>query len=119
MSDIEKAKEHIKNLANDYKCYDNTISFEEALALNEALQNPCKICDYFADDNISYCRKSESTRLQNQDLRKLIREKNIYLWQVADEIGIAESTLLRWLRYPLDDEKRKLFLEAVKRIEGR
>lgn len=59
MSDIEKAKEHIKNLANDYKCYDNTISFEEALALNEALQNPCKACDYFADDNISYCRKSE------------------------------------------------------------
>ena len=38
MTDIEKAKEHIKNLANDYKCCDNTISFEEALALNEALQ---------------------------------------------------------------------------------
>ena len=42
MSDIEKAKDHIKNLANDYKCCDNTISFEEALALNEALENPCK-----------------------------------------------------------------------------
>ena len=59
MSDIEKAKEHIKNLANDYKCYDNTISFEEALALNEALQNPCKICDYFAEDNPSYCRMTK------------------------------------------------------------
>ena len=59
MSDIEKAKEHIKNLANDYKCCDNTISFEEALALNEALQNPCKICDYFADDNPSYCRRTK------------------------------------------------------------
>lgn len=39
MSDIEKAKEHIKNLANDYKCCDNTISFEEAIALNEALES--------------------------------------------------------------------------------
>ena len=25
----------------------------------KALGNPCKICDYFAEDDISYCRKSE------------------------------------------------------------
>lgn len=39
MSNLEKAKEHIRNLANDYKCFDNTISFEEAIALNEALDS--------------------------------------------------------------------------------
>lgn len=72
MSDIEKAKEHIKNLANDYKCCDNTISFEEAIALNEALQNPCKVCDYFADDNISYCRKSQGVLEQIAEEQKTL-----------------------------------------------
>lgn len=57
--------------------------------------------------------------LQNTELRELIREKNIFLWQVADELDVSEPTLLRWLRYPLDDEKRKSFLDAVKRIERR
>ncbi len=56
---------------------------------------------------------------QNSDLKEIIKDKKIYLWEVADEMGVAESTLLRWIRYPLEEEKREAFLEAVKRIERR
>ena len=116
MSDIEKAKEHIKNLANDYKCYDNTISFEEALALNEALQNPCKICDYFADDIISYCRKSEKPRLQNQDLRTLAKSKNVRMWQIADYLNVSEMWVSRKLRHELDKTEKEKFISIINKI---
>ena len=86
MSDIEKAKEHIKNLANDYKCCDNTISFEEALALNEALQNPCKVCDYFAEDIHSYCRKSQGVLDQIAEEQKTLLDTT-KAWSKALEHG--------------------------------
>ena len=47
--------EHIKNLANDYKCWDNTITHEEAVELDRLINNKTcyKMChkwDYILED---------------------------------------------------------------------
>lgn len=48
MIKIDKSKtvEHIKCLAGDYKCYDNTLSHEEALELNEMINELQRLREY-------------------------------------------------------------------------
>lgn len=48
MINIDKSKtvEHIKCLAGDYKCYDNTLSHEEALELNEMINELQRLREY-------------------------------------------------------------------------
>lgn len=51
--------------------------------------------------------------LANEDIKTLFRRNGLYYWQVADHIGIGESTLLRWLRKELPNEKKRLLENAV------
>ncbi len=52
----------------------------------------------------------------NNDLRIEARKNNVALWQVAQELNIAETTLLRWLRYDLEPSKRARILEAIENV---
>ena len=49
----------------------------------------------------------------NPEIRKLMKEKSIYQWQVAVELGITDATFVRWLRLPLEDEKINRVLKAI------
>lgn len=49
----------------------------------------------------------------NPEIRKLMKEKSIYQWQVAVELGITDATFVRWLRLPLEDEKKNRVLKAI------
>ncbi|MCI5775705.1 MAG: hypothetical protein MR008_04515 [Aerococcus sp.] len=42
----------------------------------------------------------------NQNIRERIFQNELQHWQIADEVGIADSTFSRWLRKELDDEKK-------------
>lgn len=45
----------------------------------------------------------------NTDIRAYALSKGVLLWQVADELGIADTSFSRKLRKPLaDDEKQKI-----------
>ena len=78
MSDIENIIKEVENVklkkalfSKGFECYgfiDKTAEevkteildiLKEHLEEAKAIGNPCKGCDYFADDIISYCRKSE------------------------------------------------------------
>ena len=50
---------------------------------------------------------------ENAELRAYAKGKNVFLWQIADALNIAEPTLLRWLRFPLSEEKKAAFIRAV------
>ena len=50
---------------------------------------------------------------KNTELRAYAKEKNVFLWQIADALNIAEPTLLRWLRFPLPEDKKAAFIKAV------
>jgi len=53
------------------------------------------------------------THKNNQYLKKLAKEKGVYQWQIADVLKVSEPTLVRWMRYPLDNEKTKAYLNAI------
>ena len=47
--------------------------------------------------------------MRNLDIRKAAKEANIYLWQIAEALGINDGNFSRKLRRELsDDEKGKI-----------
>lgn len=53
----------------------------------------------------------------NDDVRLFIRQKGLCLWQVADQLGVSDMTLFRWLRKPLKDDKKQAIINAVNELE--
>ena len=48
--------------------------------------------------------------MKNQDIRNEIKTAGLYLWQIADELGINDAAFSRKLRYELADaEKMKIY----------
>ena len=48
--------------------------------------------------------------MQNQDIRRAAAGNGVCLWQVADVMGMADSSLSRKMRKELpEDEKHKIF----------
>lgn len=53
-----------------------------------------------------------TTEISAKEIRRLIRMSGLYMYQVADEIGIADPTITRWLRR-LDGDKAGRILKAI------
>lgn len=49
----------------------------------------------------------------NKNIKKLIRSHGLKQWQVADAIGVSESTLCVWLRHELSPERLRLIQDAI------
>ena len=54
---------------------------------------------------------------KNVDVRKAAKDSGVFLWEIADKLGVSEPTLNRWLRKdlrlplcPLNNQER---MEAV------
>ena len=46
---------------------------------------------------------------RNQDIREEARNSGIYLYKIAESMGISDITLMRKLRYEIpDDEKERI-----------
>ena len=56
--------------------------------------------------------------IPNQELRDYAKAKGVPLHEAAKNLGVCEMTLLRWLRYPLPDEKKTAFIKAVDEISA-
>lgn len=56
--------------------------------------------------------------MENSTLRRKAKDAGVPLWKIALSIGVSEPTLTRWLRVPLPDNKERIFLEALSRLEG-
>ena len=54
----------------------------------------------------------------NTELHEMMRSHAIYYWQVADKIGVSESTLIRWFRKDLNPDKNKIVRAAIDSILG-
>lgn len=52
----------------------------------------------------------------NSDIRALIYRNGLRHWEVAEKIGISNSTLSVWLRKELPDDKRKRVEQAIKEL---
>lgn len=52
----------------------------------------------------------------NKEIRQTAKEKGVYFWQIAAEMGVSEATITRALRIELSDEKKNDILNAINRI---
>lgn len=54
--------------------------------------------------------------MTGKQLQEIIKGKRLYQWEIAQELGINEFTLSRWLRGTLTKEREKAILEAIKKL---
>lgn len=52
----------------------------------------------------------------NADIRKLMSENVVRHWELAEKLGLSESTVSKMFRHELDAKTKAKILEAVKAI---
>lgn len=55
--------------------------------------------------------------MANQDIRKLLKNNRIYLWEVAQLYGCTESTLSKKLRIELSKDDKEKIIDIIKQIK--
>lgn len=53
----------------------------------------------------------------NKELREILRQHDIYMWQVAKKLGIHETSLVRWFREELSVERKQQVMSAIEEIK--
>ena len=54
--------------------------------------------------------------MNGKDIQNLIKKKRLFQWEIAQEIGINEFTLSRWLRNDIDEAKEQMILNAITKL---
>ena len=55
--------------------------------------------------------------MANQDIREEIKKSGFFKWQIAEQMGICEMSLIRWLRVELPEEKKDRIRQAIKELK--
>lgn len=56
--------------------------------------------------------------LNNQDIRKLMKSKNISQYDLSVKMSVCEMTVFRMLRKKLSKEEKKKIIEIINEMEG-
>lgn len=54
--------------------------------------------------------------MTNAELKSKIQESGFALWQVAEEIGVCDLTLQRWLRSERNTSNQPKIMSALERL---
>lgn len=54
---------------------------------------------------------------QNIGVRKAARSAGVPYWKIAEQLGVSEQTIIRWLRVPLPVDKENAIMAAISLIE--
>lgn len=58
--------------------------------------------------------------MENKAIREYAKKKKVWIWQIADAMGVSEATISRRLRHELSDYEKKKFTSAIDSIaDGR
>lgn len=57
-----------------------------------------------------YTTKNQNT---NRELRDAMQNNDLFQWQVAERIGVSDSTFSRMLRHELPPEQKAEILRAI------
>lgn len=55
----------------------------------------------------------------NSEVRQYAKIHGVFWWQVAAELGVSESTVVRWIRVELQPEKKAQIMEVIDCIAER
>jgi len=65
---------------------------------------------------MSITNQKEQVNTLNRDIREAIKKARVKQWEVAQALGIAEETLIRWLRHELSEERKAAILAAIQKV---
>ena len=57
--------------------------------------------------------------MANKIIREELKERGVRHWELAHELGISEQTLVRWLRFELDEDRQLDMLMKIEEIAKR
>lgn len=52
----------------------------------------------------------------NSKIKEYAKTKNVFLWEIADRLGLQDSNFSRLLRHPLPEDKAKEIINIIDRI---
>lgn len=56
--------------------------------------------------------------MQNEMIRKYARTKDVRLWQIAEELGITDTTFSKRLRKKLSENEEKKVLHIIDKLSA-
>ena len=56
---------------------------------------------------------TEKNRNKNVEVRAAMQENGLFQWEVAERIGVSDSTLSRMLRHELPPEEKAAIIRAI------
>ena len=56
---------------------------------------------------------------KNLKIRKLVSDADLYLWEVADAVGVSPTTITNWLRHTLTPDRERKILAAIDKLNRR
>lgn len=56
--------------------------------------------------------------MKNEKIRSLARRLDVKYWQIADCIGISQSTFTVWLRHELPPDREAMIEAAIYKLAG-
>ena len=54
--------------------------------------------------------------MNNIEIRQALKEKRLFSYEVAEALGIAETTMSRKMRKELDADEKKKILEVIDKL---
>ena len=54
--------------------------------------------------------------MSNKEIESLLKREKIYKWEVAERLGLHETSFCRWWRRELSEEQARQVLSAVEEI---
>ena len=57
--------------------------------------------------------------MANKIIRDELKARGVRHWELAHELGISEQTLVRWLRFELDEDRQLEMLMKIEEIAKR
>lgn len=55
--------------------------------------------------------------MNNKQIERLLKQEQIYKWQIAEKLKLHETSFCRWWRRELSDEQVRRILSAVEEIK--
>ena len=54
---------------------------------------------------------------KNTDIRKAAKESGVFLWEIADKLGVSEPMVNRYLRKEMSDSQKAKFFAAIEQVK--
>ena len=64
------------------------------------------------------CKTVNTTKAANKDIREAAASAGVFLWQVAEAIGVTDGTFSRKLRRELPDDDKAAILQIIQQLSS-